>query len=153
MGLKRNLENLFAAAAFAENGEFETARQLEANHNVLLVLRGTESDGASLKYALSVSRRMGAGLEVLYFALGGGPGFLKSVEDQARREDVSLKVSNMEGCVKKELVKYTEKRRDIQLVVVESSDELDLECTDRDLVKAWKSINCPLVFVSDAIGA
>jgi hypothetical protein len=153
MGLKKNLENLFAAATFAEEGEFETARQLGRRRNVLLVLRGTESDRVSFKYALNMSKRVEAGLEVLYVSPEKEVrGILNSVEDEARKEGIDLKVSRKTGCLKQEVLDYTGKRRDIQLVVVESTDGLEDDCTEKELLRAWnKHLDCPLVIVSEAL--
>jgi hypothetical protein len=154
MGLKKNLENLFAAATFAEEGEFETARQLGRRRSVLLVLRGTESDRVSFKYALNMSKRVEAGLEVLYVSPEKEVrGILNSVEDEARKEGIDLKVTRKTGCLKKEVLQYTEKRRDIQLVVVESTYGLEDDCTEKELLRAWKQLDCPLVIVSEALKA
>lgn len=155
MGLKKNLENMFSAAAFAENGEFETARQLSRRRNVLLVLRGTVSDRASFKYALNISKRVEAGLEVLFVSPEREVrGILDSVEAEARKEGIDLKVTRKNGCLKQEVIEYTGKRRDIQLVVVESTDGLEDDCTEKELLRAWnKQLDCPLVIVTEALKA
>ncbi len=153
MGLQKKLENIFSAAAFAENGEFETASKI-ASRSVLLVLRGTESDRASIKYALNVSRRMRARLEVIYVApdvlVGDSMNFIKS---EAGREGIELKEIKGEGCIKKGVIEHTKKSSDIEVVVVESGWDREEECTEKDLLKSWKAIGCPLVIVSEALRA
>lgn len=154
MGLKKNLENLFAAAAFAEVGEFGTAKTLGARRAVLLVLTGTVNDRASVKYALSMSKRVDASVEVLYVSgrVEDG-GILAYLEGEAAKEDILFKVVKSAGCLKKAVIAHTEKRRDISLVVVESSEELDEECTEKELLRAWKITDCPLVVVSQPLRA
>ncbi len=50
------------AASFTEEGRFETVkRMLNERHKVLLVLTGMEADMDAAKYALNLSRRIGAG--------------------------------------------------------------------------------------------
>jgi hypothetical protein len=154
MGLKKNLENLFAAAAFAEVGEFGTAKTLGARRSVLLVLTGTVNDRASVKYALSMSKRVDASVEVLYVSMRVEEGgILAYLEGEAAREDILFKVVKSAGCLKKAVIAHTEKRRDISLVVVESSEELDEECTEKELLRAWKITDCPLVVVSQPLRA
>jgi hypothetical protein len=154
MGLKKNLENLFAAAAFAEVGEFGTAKTLGARRSVLLVLTGTVNDRASVKYALSMSKRVDASVEVLYVSRRVEEGgILAYLEGEAAREDILFKVVKSAGCLKKAVIAHTEKRRDISLVVVESSEELDEECTEKELLRAWKITDCPLVVVSQPLRA
>ena len=155
MGIKKRLEDIFAATAFAERGEFETAAQIEARRNVLLVTRGLESDRASFRYALSVSKRMDAGLEVLYMAPDHETrALLKEFEGEARHEGVEFKTSRATGCIKKEVLSHTDRRSDIRLVVIESSGDLDSDCGEKELLKTWKKrLGCPLVVVSDAAKA
>ncbi len=154
MGLKKNLENLFAAAAFAESGDFGTAKTIGGRRAVLLVLTGTEDDRASVKYALSMSKRVDAFLEVLYVSRsveeGGILGYL---ERETAKEGLQLKVTRGSGCLKSAVLAYTGKRKDISLVVVESTEDLDEECTEKELLRAWKVIDCPLVVVSQPLRA
>jgi len=151
MALKRKIEDLFAATAFAEKGEYETARQISRKKSIVLVLLGTESDRASFKYALNISKRIDAALEVIYVSPERQvAAILASVKEETQRESVELKVVKRNGCIKNELIAYTQKRSDVQLVVVESAEDLDEDCTERELIKAWKRMNCPIVVVSEA---
>ena len=140
-----------SAITFAEAGEHETARQMEKSGSVLLVLRGVESEKKSLKFALNISKRIGAGLEVLYVsARKEMTDLLSSIEETAGKEGVSLKVQRVSGYVKREIVSYTEKRRDIKFVVIESSETLDVDCGDgKRLSRGWDNLKCPLVVVSE----
>src|SRR3989304_5461381 len=145
---------MMSAITFAEAGEFETAKEMEKNGNVLLVLRGVESERKSLKYALNISKRIGAGLEVLFVSAQKGVGEVlgaieKAIEEKAKNEGVALRVERKNGCIKKEIVSYTRKRRDIKFVVVESAETLDIDCGDKKLADGWEKLSCPLVVVSE----
>ena len=127
------------------------ARKIDRKKKVLLILLGTESDRASFKYALNISKRIDAGLEVLYVSPEPEvAALLASIVEETEREGVELKVVKRTGCIKNELINHAQKRSDIQLVVVESAEDLDENCTERQLIKAWKRMNCPIVVVSEA---
>lgn len=158
--LSGGFEEMMSAVTFAEAGEHETARQMQKGGSVLLVLREAESGKGlqaprkglqALKFALNISKRIGAGLEVLYVsARKEMTDILGSIEEMAGKEGVSLKVQRASGCVKREIVSYTEKRRDIKFVVIESSETLDIDCgDDKRLSQGWDNLKCPLVVVSE----
>ena len=68
-GLGKKIEDMLSAAAFAETGEFETARELaRGSRKVLLILTGSVADTKSFTYAMSVAERIGAGLEIMCLA-------------------------------------------------------------------------------------
>lgn len=141
-----------SASAFAEAGEFDIAREILRKENVLLVLTGDESDKRSFRYALNISKRIGAGLEVLYVSTKDDD-ILRVFGDEAKKEGIDFKVTKRkEGCIKKEIIDYTEKRRDLQFVIVESSNTLDIDCEEgKKLSDSWSRIKCPLVVVSEAV--
>lgn len=154
---RKKFEDMMSAAAFAEEGEFEAAREiLKGNKKVLLVVTGMESDRKSFTYALNTSKRIGADLEVLAVSPGVEANrILKEFGTEARKEGVEFGVTRKNGCIKKEIIDYTNKRRDIQFVVVESEKLLDFDCVseDRKLMGAWKKLKCPLVLISELQGA
>ena len=118
--LKRKIENLLATATFTEKRNYEMARKIDRKKKVLLILLGTESDRASFKYALNISKRIDAGLEVLYVSPEPEvAALLTSIVDETEREGVELKVVKRTGCIKNELINHAQNRSDIQLVVLE----------------------------------
>lgn len=148
--LGEEFENLMSAATFAEVGEYAMAMQMSKGGNVLLVLRDVESEKKSLKFAINIAKRIGAGLEVLYVcAQNGITELLKSIEQVAEKEGIVFKMQRASGCIKEEIFNYTKKRADIKFVVIESTDMLNLDCDQEKWLKRnWKDLKCPLVVVS-----
>jgi hypothetical protein len=147
-GIMKQLENTLSASAFAEAGEYETARQLiTIDQRVLLVLTGTTGDAKSLKYAENFCERMKAKLEVICSA-----GMRDSIEvslRSIREKGIEYTVAETAGCLKQAIVDITLANQDILYVVVNSFSDLEVGCsgdlntkTDvRDMVR------CPLVVV------
>jgi hypothetical protein len=147
-GIMKQLENTLSASAFAEAGEYETARQLiKTDQRVLLVLTGTIGDAKSLKYAENFCERMKAKLEVICSA-----GMRDSIEvslRSIREKGIEYTVAETDACLKQAIVDITLANKDIRYVVVNSFSDLEVGCsgdlntkTDvRDMVR------CPLVVV------
>ena len=147
-GIMKQLENTLSASAFAEAGEYETARQLiKTDQRVLLVLTGTIGDAKSLKYAENFCERMKAKLEVICSA-----GMRDSLEvslRSIREKGIEYTVAETDACLKQAIIDITLANQDIRYVVVNSFSDLEVGCsgdlntkTDvRDMVR------CPLVVV------
>jgi hypothetical protein len=150
--LIKKFEDAMCAAAFAEAGEFETAREIaKGRQKVLLTLTGNVSDRKSFKYALNICRRIGAGLEILNISKNDEMlQMLKEFQNELKRGGVACEIFQESGCIKEAIIHHTGKRGDIQFVVVESSDALNIKCKkdDRELSKIWEGLKCPLVLVS-----
>lgn len=150
----KKFEDAMSAITFAEAGEFETAKAiLKGRQKVLLTLIGRESDKKSFRYALNICKRIGAGLEILYVSKKDKVvEMLRQFQDELDREKIDYAVVQGGGCIKEAIISQTEKNKDIQFVVIESSDTLDIDCKkeDRVLSKTWEGLKCPLVLVSEA---
>lgn len=151
--LGKKIEDAFAAAAFAEAGEVESARELaRGSRKVLLALRGAPSDSKSFTYAMSVAKRIGAALEVMVFASRQtNAAVIQHYRELLEQSGIEYHFTNVRGCMKTEILEYTTKRSNIQFVVAESIDVFNNECQQetRSLRGALKNLRCPLVLVSE----
>ncbi len=153
--LMKKFEDAMAAAAFAEAGEFETARKtLRERRRILLALTGEKSDLNAFRYAFNMCKRIGAELEILY-ASEHTEGLLNHVRSELKKEGIEYCLIQGSGCLKEQILNHTSKKRNILFVVVESSDGLNINCkkADKIIAKSWDSLKCPLVVVSDLITA
>jgi len=144
-------EEMMSAAAFAEEGEFETARKaLSARHRILLVLTGMRTDMRAASYALNISERINAGIEILYLAQGGGKdSFLDRYLAELKGKGIEHRVTTGEGSIKDEIIKFTDKMSDIQFVIIDSQDlGIESEKEDGTVLHGWEGLECPLVLVS-----
>ncbi len=147
-GIMNQLGDILSASAFAEAGEYETARQLiKADHRVLLMLAGTVGDAKSLKYAENFCDRMKAKLEVLCAA-----GMRQSVEvslSSIREKGIEYTIDETDGCLKQAVVDITSRNRDIRYVVVNSYHDLESGCGEdaNALQDVTNIVKCPLVVV------
>lgn len=151
-GLRKELDDIFTSITFAEAGEHEKAREfLKGKKTILLAISDMMFDRDVLKYAMSISKRIEAGIDILYLTKADvNNDELKTFVSGASKEGISCSVVKKEGCMKKAILNYTEKRREILFVIVGSTPELEIECKtgERTLADAWKRLKCPLVVVS-----
>ncbi len=147
------IENALSAVSFAEEAEFETAREMmKEERRVLLALREYRIDEKTLKYALNTCKRVKANLDILYVSASGAVApivehFLPLLE----KEGIVYRLIQKSGCLKQAIIDYTTSKKEILFVVIESSDSLDVDCagTERRLSESWKNLRCPLVVVSE----
>ncbi len=151
----KKLDDTMAAAAFAEEGEFETAREImHERRTILLALTGDKSDENAFRYAMSTCQRLGAELELLYSKTHKKE-LINLFKSELRLRGVDYQFIKAEGCVKEEVLNYTSKRTDILFVVIESSDGLNINCkkSNKIISRSWINLKCPLVVVSDLVRA
>lgn len=169
------IERTMAAISFAEEGEYNTAKEiLREGKRVLLAVGGGDIDRNTLKYALNTCKRIGADIDILHVSskntvnevespknhkiLGGNGGeSISSTVDAAiqnfyvelEKEGIRYQLIQKTGCLKQEIIDYTNSRKDILFVVIESSDVLDVDCTGKNkrLSESWQNLKCPLVVV------
>lgn len=147
----KQFEQIMSAAAFAEAGEFETAKKiLYERKKVLLVLTGRETDMKAARYAVNTSKRIGAGIEILYLAKDSQEkSFLEEYLKELKTKGIAYQVTQCESSLKEEIARFIEKEKDIEFVVIDS-DELGV-CSAKDKKAAlheWERLRCPVVLVS-----
>lgn len=145
-------DDLMSAISFAEAGEHEKARELlKGRDTILLAISHRVLDRNVLKYTLSLSRRIEAAIDILYLAKSDEKNhLLDNFMAEAAKSGIGCALVRKEGCMKKAILDYTEKKREILFVIVASTPELDIECKtgEKSLSEAWKRLKCPLVVVS-----
>ena len=141
------------AASFTEEGRFETVkRMLNERHKVLLVLTGMEADMDAAKYALNLSKRIGAGIKILYLAKNySETPLLEESMKELKAKGIGYQITPCEGSVRDEIIKFinTEKEADISFVVIDSRDLGIRSVKDKKAdLQDWEGLKCPLVLVS-----
>jgi len=141
------------SASFIEEGRFETAkRMLNGRHKVLLVLTGMEADTDAVRYALNLSRRIGAGIKILYLA--GDYSEIPLIENslkELKAIGIGYQITPRHGSIKEEVIKFveTEKDADISFIVMDSKDLGIRSVKDQKTdFQDWERLKCPLVLVS-----
>jgi hypothetical protein len=151
--LKKKIEDLMSAVSFAEEGEVETAREfLREERRVLLAVRRGQVDRKTFRYALNTCRRVGAKLDVLYISPVESPDeALEAWLSELKEEGIEYRLIRKNGCLKQEIVEYTNAKKGILFAVTESTDSLDADCKGKGkrLSEAWQNLKCPLVVVAE----
>ena len=150
---QKKFDDLMSAVTFAEAGEFDTAREFLNNRGkVLFATKESQPDRQALKYAMNICRRIGASLDILCISSKKGisPIIGKVIEDLTK-EGIKCTLSKRIGCLRNQIIDYTNVNKGILFVVIESSENLDVDCsrTSEKMSDAWKSLKCPLVVVSE----
>lgn len=153
--MKKKIEDLMAAVSFAEEGDFETAREfLKEERRVLLAARKGQMDRKTFRYAINTCKRIGAGLDILYISSS-------DVSDQAldecisslTKEGISYRLIQRSGCLKQAIIDYTTSKKEILFAVTESTENLEVDCKGKGkgLSEAWRNLQCPLVVVAESV--
>ncbi len=149
----KKLEDIMAAASYAEAGEFETARQtLRENRRILLALTGERSDKNAFRYALNTCKRITADLDILYVS-DSVKGLLKEFQSALKKENIAYQLIQKSGNLEEEVRNYSSMKQDILFVVVEVSEDFAMHSkkADKILEDAWDNLKCPLVVVSQPL--
>lgn len=155
------VENALTAVSFAEEGEFETARSIAfENRRILLGLNQGQVDAKTLKYALNTAKRVNAELHILYVAAAAGrenivDPLLEQFETELKAQGIPCRIVRRAGCLKQQIIDYTNNEKEILFAVIESPASLDAGCNrkDKSLTELWQKLKCPLVVVMDGAGA
>ena len=153
VNLKKKVEDLMSAISFAEEGEFDTAREmLKEDRRVLLAIKENHLDKRTFRYAINTCKRVGADLDILYVSSAEkmSPVLEQCLED-LKNEGINFRVIQKNGCLKQQIIDYTDKKKEILFAVTKSLENLDLDCGGKGkrLSAAWQRLRCPLVVVAD----
>lgn len=159
--MMKNIEDALTAVSFAEEGEDEAARSLlTEGRRVLLAVKEGRIDAKTLKYALNTAKRIGAQLDILAVAeTDKGDGridpLLERFKAELAAEGIRYRMITRSGCLKQQIIDYTDHEKEILFAVIESPQSLDIECNNRDktLSELWQKLKCPLVVVMDGARA
>jgi hypothetical protein len=149
--LVRRFEEIMSSAAFAEGGEMDTAiKILHERRKVLLVLTGEETDMKAARYALNICKRIDVGIEILYITKNKEDiTFLEEYLKELQTKGIEYQVRQCNVSVKEEIIRFIEKEKGIQFVVIDSQDLVHDSGSDKPAkLKQWERLNCPLVLVS-----
>lgn len=159
--MMKQVEDVMTAVSFAEEGEWDAARSFaREGRRVLLAVREGQVDARTLKYALNSSLRVGARLDILSVSPLpardrdplGDPA-IRQFASELQKAGVSYRVVLASGCMKQEIIDYTNREKDVLFAVIESPQSLDAECRKKDmrLAELWKNLKCPLVVVMEEV--
>ncbi len=155
--MMKQIEDSLAAVSFAEEGERESAvTMFRPERRVLLAVRDGRLDPKAFKYTLNTALRIGALIDILSVSSSAGekelPAALAAFDAELTNSAIPHRVIRKSGCLKQEIVHYTEKEHGVLFVVVDSPDSLEAECEKKDnvLAELWKKLRCPLVVVDAA---
>ena len=155
--MMKNVEDALAAVSFAEEGESSSARSLMSDgRRVLLGLKEGRIDANTLKYALNTAMRIGAQLDILYVAAPDSSSqtvdpLLDQLVSELKAGGILYRMIPRTGCLKQQIIDYTNSEKDILFAVIESPHSLDADCNKKDktLSELWQKLKCPLVVVMD----
>ena len=150
--LMKQFEKIMSAAAFAEAGEFETARRMfHEGKKVLLVLTGRETDTKAARYAVNTSKRIGAEIEILYLARNRDEKpFLEEYLKELKTKGIAYHVTQCEKSLKEEVTRFIEKEKDIEFVAIDSDEVVVRSAKGRKIsLHEWERLRCPIVLVSE----
>jgi hypothetical protein len=159
--IMKSIEHTLTAATFAEEGEAETAHSLmRESRRVLLGIKAGQIDPKTLKYAMNAASRINAHLDILYVNgasdkwKGTSDPVLDPFKSELAAADIPYRLIARTGCLKKQIIEYTNSEREILFAVIESPSTLDDDCnkSDKELSDLWRQLKCPLVVVMDGAG-
>lgn len=153
--LYKSFEELIIASSFAEEGDFEAARQiLKGQRRVLLAIREKSIGQRSILYAMNVCKRIGTGLDILLISQSEedtseeGTEDLKEIIKHIREEGIEVNVVKRVGKIREELLKYIKEKKNIEFIVIESGDNFKKEDRQNEFAYFWTQLKCPVVIVN-----
>jgi HSP90 family molecular chaperone len=158
MGINELLEEfqtMMSDSDFNEEYIFgRVKRDIGERHKVLLVLTGQETDMKAAKYVLHVTRRIRAGITILYIAQEDTENLLlNEYLMKLQSKGIELLIIPSARTIQETIIKFIEegKKHDVNFVVMDSQDLGISSLTDQKVdMKNLERLRCPLVLVSEA---
>jgi hypothetical protein len=153
--LLEEFETMMSASDFNEEYIFgRVKRDIGERHKVLLVLTGQERDMKAAKYVLHFTRRIRAGITILYIAQKDTENLLlNEYLMKLQSKGIELLVIPSARTIQESIIKFIEegKKTDVNFVVMDSQDLGISSLTDQKVdMKDLERLRCPLVLVSEA---
>ncbi|MBF0518756.1 MAG: universal stress protein [Nitrospirae bacterium] len=121
-------------------------KSLNENRRVLLAVTDEGISSKTLSNTVTMCKRIGAELDVLYVKTMGEP--KNSLDDflfQLLEENVFYRLLAKTGQLKQEIINYTETNREILYVIVASSNKL--KAPAKEFPGLLRNLSCPLVVI------
>jgi hypothetical protein len=152
--LLEQFETMMSAADPTEEYESETAKGFkDGRHKVLLVLTGQETDMKAGKYVLHITKRIRAGISILYISREATENhLLMEYLMKLKSKGIEFQVTRCGTSIKETIIKFIEEeiKNDINFVVIDSQDLGISSVTDQKVdMKNLERLGCPLVLVSE----
>lgn len=162
----KQFEEVMASAAFAEAGEFESARQMlsrdkTSNKKVLLATDTERVHAGVIRHALNLCRRMGGKLEILHLLAGPANGRAVEMERREIPGELGEYASSYTQLVigksfENEVAKFTENRGDLLCVVLDTArcrKTANNNVCRKYLADLVEKITCPVVIYTGFLEA
>lgn len=156
--VKKRIEEAMTAVTFAEQGEFESARQMlknrkTANKRVLLGTDAEDIDRQFIQYALQLCKRLGGGLEIVHLVhqdseVVGKSNELRKLKESLEKKNIIYQAIPGGTSLEEAVEEYSRGRRDILCVVLESFKIVEKEKTGSAAKREnrfLKNLSCPVV--------
>ena len=142
-----SFETAMTAAAFAEEGEDGIARKLiNDDRRILLAVTREQLSRKTFRYAVNTCERIEAQLDIMYISESDGPEpLLDECLAELRSGGVDYHLMHTKGTLKKSIIDYTNKKKNILFAVIGSKG------ISNGISQAWQNLKCPLVVVEDTV--
>ncbi len=150
MTVREKLANHFTAAAFAEAGDFETARQMllgrQRKPTVLLAIEGEVPNEVTFDYTINLCRRLNADMDILQMISNGCPAengpteALSALFPRLEHEGISFKVTVRMARADKILYDHVRIHRHVVTAVIDSPNLRNKEATETYWRETFRNI-------------
>lgn len=148
------IQNAMTAVAYAEAGEFDTAREILSagdtkKKRVILGINDLELKPRLINYAHELSKRVGGQLEVLQILT---PSLIDRIYEcmhsprvkTMKEKGIAYKIVTGHGTIEEDILHYAEDNRNVQFVLLKSNDMDKV-----NVMEVMNKLHCPVVVFSE----